>query len=146
MAISKNDATQIAHSLKTREIMAYIALGASIFGSMILTGFAIWVIWIVWQGGWALDTAPQRISILSKALVISLGGSLIVLITLGFVISRRTIKVTKDGFTMQSDGDGGGDDNDDDDDPSSRGRKGDDDSSSSSSSLVSQTTEVIEKA
>jgi hypothetical protein len=102
----------VAHSMKAREIMAYVALGASILGSAILTLFAVWVIYIIWQGGWPIDTAEQRISILSKALVISLGGSLIVLITLGFVISRRTIKVTKDGFEMQSDASGSEDDDD----------------------------------
>jgi len=94
---------KIAKSMTIREIMAAVALGFTILGSAVMTMFATWIIWIVWRGGWALDTAEQRISILSKALVISLGGSLIVLITLGFVISRRTIKVTKDGFAMSSD-------------------------------------------
>ncbi len=100
-----NLSNKIAKELTIRQIMAFIALGASIVGSAILTAFAVWVIHIVWQGGWALDTAPQRISILSKALVISLGGSLVVLITLGFVIGRRTIRATKDGFELSSEDD-----------------------------------------
>jgi hypothetical protein len=94
---------KLAKALTTREIMASVALGFTVLGSAVMTFFATWIIWIVWQGGWGIDTSAQRISILSKALVISLGGSLIVLITLGFVISRRTIKVTKDGFAMSSD-------------------------------------------
>lgn len=94
---------RIAPPSPLREVMAAVALGFTVLGSAVMTLFATWVIWIVWKGGWALDTAQQRISILSKALVISLGGSLIVLITLGFVISRRTIKVSKDGFAMSSD-------------------------------------------
>jgi hypothetical protein len=95
--------SKLAKALTTREIMASVALGFTVLGSAVMTMFATWIIWIVWKGGWGIDTAQQRISILSKALVISLGGSLIVLITLGFVISRRTIKVTKDGFAMSSD-------------------------------------------
>lgn len=139
MANPPSKPNKIASALTNREIMAYIALFASILGSAVLTAFAVWVIWIIWQGGWALDTAPQRISILSKALVISLGGSLIVLITLGFVISRRTIKVTKDGFVMQSDG--AADDNDDDEEETSEEETPE---PTPSPTVVAKTTQVTE--
>lgn len=118
---------KIARELTSRQIMSYISLAASIIGASMLTFFAIGIVWIVWKGGWAPETAPQRISILSKALVISLGGSLVVLITLGLVIGRRTIRATKDGFELSNvedrvakkgkkllnEDDDGGDDSDD---------------------------------
>lgn len=142
MATPIKDAKQIIYALTNREVMAYIALFASIFGSIAMTIFASWIIWIVWQGGWAIDTAPQRISILAKALVISLCGSLIVLITLGFVISRRTIKVTKDGFIMESDGEP--DDDDDDDSADGDGSNSEDATPTATKTITAKTSTVTE--
>lgn len=52
----------------------------------------------MWRGGWPIDTAPVRIEVLSKALMLSLAGSIVVLISLGFAINRRTVKISKDGL------------------------------------------------
>ncbi len=81
-----------------KEWRAHVALIASILGSIALTVFSSALVYIMWKGGWPVDTALVRIEVLSKALMFSLGGSLVVLITLGFAINRRSIKVSKDGL------------------------------------------------
>lgn len=90
-----------------REWRSFLALIASVLGSVALTMFAAWVVWIIWKGAWPIETAATRIDLLGRALTISLGGSLVVLITLGFAINRRSIKVTSSGFEAV-----GGDDHD----------------------------------
>jgi hypothetical protein len=91
-----------------RELRANIALWASIFGSIGLTLFAAAIVYIMWQGDWPISTAGERIATLGKALMLSLGGSLVVLITLGFAINHRSVKVSANGFEAS-----GGDDDDD---------------------------------
>ncbi len=81
-----------------KEWRAHVALVASILGSIALTIFSSALVYIMWKGGWPVDTALVRIEVLSKALMFSLGGSLVVLITLGFAINRRSVKITKDGL------------------------------------------------
>ncbi|RYF11383.1 MAG: hypothetical protein EOO77_19505 [Oxalobacteraceae bacterium] len=88
-----------------REWRAAVALIASIFGSVAMTVFAGALCWVMWRGGWPIETAPERIKILGEALLLSLTGSLVVLVTLGFAINRRSIRVSKDGFEA-SGGDG----------------------------------------
>lgn len=88
-----------------RDWRALLALVASVAGSASLTGFAGWLVWILWQGGWPIATAEMRIGILGKALLLSLGGSLVVLISLGLAINRRSVKVGRDGIEVS-----GGDD------------------------------------
>ena len=75
-----------------------MALIASVFGSIALTAFAAGLVMILWLGTWPIETAADRIAIFGRALTISLVGSLVVLITLGFAINRRSIKVSKSGF------------------------------------------------
>jgi hypothetical protein len=81
-----------------RDWRAFIALFASILGSVALTFFAAWLVYILSYGSWPVSTAETRIEMLGRALTISLGGSLVVLITLGMAINRRSIKVSSDGF------------------------------------------------
>lgn len=89
-----------------REWRAHIALIASIFGAIAFTAFAVFLVFIMWKGGWPTDTAEMRIEVLGKALILSLSGALVVLISLGFAINRRMVKITKDGLEAS----GGGDD------------------------------------
>jgi hypothetical protein len=81
-----------------RDWRASVALVASVLGSIAMTGFSAMLVFIIWRGGWPDATAEARVEVLSKALMLSLAGSLIVLTTLGFAINRRSIKVSKDGF------------------------------------------------
>ncbi len=81
-----------------RDWRAAVALVASIAGAIAFTFFSAALVYIMWRGGWAADTAGIRIEVLGRAMLLSLTGSLVVLITLGFAINRRSIKVSKDGF------------------------------------------------
>lgn len=81
-----------------REWRASIALIASVLGAVAFTVFSAWLVWVLWQGGWPIETAPERITFLGKALMLSLSGSLVVLITLGFAINRSTVKVGPSGI------------------------------------------------
>lgn len=81
-----------------RDWRASVALIASIFGSIAMTAFSACLVYIMWKGGWPIETAESRVEVLSKALMLSLAGSLIVLTTLGFAINRRSIRLSKDGF------------------------------------------------
>ena len=85
-------------SFPPKEWRAHVALIASILGSIALTIFSSMLVYIMWKGGWPVETALVRIEVLSKALMLSLAGSLVVLITLGFAINRRSVKITKDGL------------------------------------------------
>jgi len=91
-----------------KEWRAHTALMASILGAIAFTAFSMVLVYIMWQGGWPLETASMRIEILGKALTLSLSGSLVVLISLGFAINRRSVKINKDGLEAS-----GGEDNDD---------------------------------
>lgn len=83
-----------------RDLRAFIALCASVGGSIALTGFAAAIVVILWQGAWPVATAPLRIDLLGKALMLSLAGSLLVLISLGLAINKRSVKLTRDGLDV----------------------------------------------
>ncbi len=83
-----------------RDWRAFLALVASVLGSASLTVFAGWIVWILWRGGWPGFTAHDRIELPGKALLLSLGGSLVVLVSLGLAINRREIKVGREGFEI----------------------------------------------
>ncbi len=88
-----------------RDWRASVALVASVLGSIALTAFSAFLVYIMWRGGWPIATAETRIDVLGKVLMLSLSGSLVVLITLGFAINRRSIKVSKEGFEASGGGD-----------------------------------------
>jgi hypothetical protein len=77
-----------------KEWRAHIALMASILGAVALTAFSISLVYIMWRGGWPIETSEMRIEILGKALILSL----VVLISLGFAINRRSVKISTDGL------------------------------------------------
>lgn len=91
-----------------RDWRALLALCASIVGSASLTCFAGAIVWILWKGGWAHNSDEQRIALLGKALILSLLGGLIVLVSLGLAINRREIRVSRQGFEMSGGDDDGG--------------------------------------
>lgn len=81
-----------------REWRASVALISSIFGSVAFTAFSAILVYVMWMGSWPISTAETRIEVLGNALMLSLAGSLVVLITLGMAINRRSIKLNRDGF------------------------------------------------
>lgn len=88
-----------------RDWRAIIALVASIAGAGVMTGFAAWLVWILWRGGWPLATAGQRIAALATALLLVLATVAVVLVGLGMAINRRTARVTGPaGFSFEASG------------------------------------------
>jgi hypothetical protein len=81
-----------------RDMRAFVALVASIGGSIALTGLAAAVVLILWRGGWPVGTEAGRIELLGKAMLLALGGSLVVLISLGFAITQRSFKLSRTGI------------------------------------------------
>lgn len=77
---------------------ALVALIASIIGAGVLTAFGAWLVHILWRGGWAPATAPQRLDALATALMMALGIVGLILVGLGMAINRRTFKLGRDGF------------------------------------------------
>ena len=79
--------------IEPRDVRAWIALWASIGGAVALTGFAAGMVVILWIGGWSETTAVLRLGFLGKIALLALVGAMVVLISLGFAINRRAIKV-----------------------------------------------------
>lgn len=79
-------------SLLPRDLRAFIALLASIGGTMALTGVGIWLIWILWLGGWPVSTAPQRIDKLGLIAILVLVIMGVTMTSLGLAINRRTLR------------------------------------------------------
>jgi hypothetical protein len=91
-----------------RDWRAHLALIASILGSVALTAFSAIMVYILWKGGWPVETAVMRLEILGDALILSRSGSLVVLVSLGFDINRRSVKISRDGLEAS-----GGEDSED---------------------------------
>ena len=75
-----------------RDLRAGLALVASIAGAGVMTGMSAWLVWILWRGGWAVETAEQRLAALAWALF---GTLIIVGITIsafGLAINRRVLR------------------------------------------------------
>lgn len=79
-------------SLTPRDLRAFLALWASIGGAMSLTLVAVWIVWILWRGGWAVSTQEARIDKLGLALILILVIMGITLASFGLAINRRTLK------------------------------------------------------
>lgn len=79
-------------ALTPRDLRAFVALWASIGGAMALTIVAIWIVWILWAGGWAVSTQETRIDKLGTALILILVIMGITLTSFGLAINRRTLK------------------------------------------------------
>lgn len=83
---------------------AFVALIASIGGAMALTLFAAWIVWILWRGGWPIDTSVARVEALAKALLGLLLTVAIILVSLGLAINRRSVKGSAFGATFEATG------------------------------------------
>ena len=79
-------------SLAPRDLRAFIALMASIGGTMALTLVIVWMIWIIWRGGWQIGTELARIDkigLIAILLTIIMG---LTMTGLGLAINRRTLR------------------------------------------------------
>lgn len=61
---------------------ASVRFWAMVGAAMTLTLFAVWLVWIVWRGGWPIRQAGRQLDILGMALCIALVGILAVVIAL----------------------------------------------------------------
>jgi hypothetical protein len=97
--------TGLPRPVEPRDVRAWIALWASIGGAVALTFAVGGLVLILWIGGWHDDTAILRLGFLGKIALLTLAGALVVLISLGFAINKRSLKISKDGIDAS-----GGDD------------------------------------
>lgn len=90
--------------LAQRDLRALIALAFSILGTIALTGFSVWIVWILWKGGWPTGTELARID------KIGLLGTLVILIMgismlgLQLAINRRQLKGSAFGASFEASG------------------------------------------
>lgn len=91
-------------SLAQRDLRAIIALAFSILGTVALTGVAMWIVWILWKGGWPASTAETRIDKLGMALMFILVIMGVTMISLGLAINRREVKASVLGATFEASG------------------------------------------
>ena len=89
-----------------RHRLKLIAMIASIGGAVALTVLGAAYGWVLWRGFWPVTTAAARIDWLGWGMLTFAAGSVLITFSLGFVISRRKLKIGKDGL----EGSGGDDD------------------------------------
>lgn len=87
-----------------RDWRALLALVASVVGAAVLTGFAAWLVWILWRGGWSLGTEAVRVDALAKALFGALLIIGVVLVSLGLAINKRSVKGSILGASFEAQG------------------------------------------
>jgi hypothetical protein len=81
-----------AKSLAPRDLRAFIALIASIGGTMALTLGLVGIILILWKGGWSVGTETTRIDkigLIGVLVTVIMG---VVMVSLGLAINRRSVK------------------------------------------------------
>jgi hypothetical protein len=91
-------------SLAPRDLRALIALGASIGGTMALTLVSVWIIWILWRGGWSAGTELARIDKIGLIAVLVTVIMGVVMVSLGLAINRRTVKGSAFGASFEAEG------------------------------------------
>ncbi len=91
-------------SLAPRDLRAFVALIASIGGTMALTGIIVGIIWILWRGGWASGTEIARIDkigLIAILLTVIMG---VTMTSLGLAINRRSLKGSAFGASFEATG------------------------------------------
>jgi hypothetical protein len=91
-------------TLAPRDLRAFIALWASIGGTMALTCFALWLTWILWRGGWSVGTELARIEKLGLIAVLIIIIMGITMTGLGLAINRRQMKGSAFGASFEASG------------------------------------------
>jgi hypothetical protein len=91
-------------SLGQRDLRAIVALAASVGGTVILTGVAVFIVIILWLGGWPESTAAARIDKLGLALVLVLVIMGVTMTGLGLAINRREVRASALGASFEASG------------------------------------------
>lgn len=68
--------------LATWLLSGSVRLWAMIAAGVVMTAFAICLVWIIWQGGWPVESAKQQLWYLGTALLVSLGIICVVVVAL----------------------------------------------------------------
>ena len=84
-----------------RQLFSLCLLG----GGIVMTALSIWVIWIVWKGGWTPDNQGQQLEILGWALLGSLTGVAISLISIAIGGPIRNMKGGAGPVNIEVEGD-----------------------------------------
>lgn len=80
---------------------AWAALVSGIAGGAALSGFAMWVCYILAFGPWSMATEAQRIKWLGLGLMWLLSGIIAQLLSQGLAINRREIEITREGIKIK---------------------------------------------
>ncbi len=91
-------------SLAPRDLRAFIALLASIGGTMALTIFIVAVIGILWRGGWTNGTENARIDKIGLIAVLVTLIMGVTMTSLGLAINRRSVKGAAFGASFEATG------------------------------------------
>ncbi|HET7596701.1 MAG TPA: hypothetical protein VFK15_07195 [Burkholderiales bacterium] len=91
-------------SLSPKDLRAFIALLASIGGTMALTLAVVGVILILWRGGWSAGTELARIDKIGLIAVLVTVIMGVVMVSLGLAINRRTVKGSAFGASFEAEG------------------------------------------
>lgn len=84
-----------------RQLFSICLLG----GGMVMTLFSIWLVWIVWKGGWTPDNQSQQLEILGWALIGGLTGIGISLVSIAIGGPIRNVKGEAGPVTLEVEGD-----------------------------------------
>lgn len=93
-----------AKSLAPRDLRAFIALVASIGGTMALTIVAVWIVWILWRGGWGNGTELARIDKIGLIAILVIVIMGVTMTSLGLAINRRQLKGSAFGASFEASG------------------------------------------
>jgi hypothetical protein len=91
-------------ALAPRDLRAFIALLASIGGTMALTIAVALIVLILWRGGWTNGTENARIDkigLIAILLTVIMG---VVMVSLGLAINRRSVKGSAFGASFEATG------------------------------------------
>lgn len=90
--------------LAPRDLRAFIALLASIGGTMALTVVTVGVIGILWRGGWTNGTETARIDKIGLIAILVTVIMGVVMVSLGLAINRRSVKGAAFGASFEATG------------------------------------------
>ena len=89
-------AMKFIKSWPPRNILQIIALTSSILGRVALFGLTVWLVWIMWRGGWN-GLQEARVDWLGYALMAVIIGSLLRDIADGAILTPRSAEIGRDG-------------------------------------------------
>lgn len=91
-------------SLLPRDLRAFIALVASIGGTMALTVVVCGIVWILWRGGWSTGTEIARIDKIGLVAILVTVIMGVVMVSLGLAINRRSVRGSAFGASFEATG------------------------------------------